>query len=161
MKRIILFLIAALMYSMNAFTQTTSQLSSDNRGIDIVSGYIGLDDPKHHGYLFLVKDQYNHEYFGTYNSPITVEENVVRKDVVVYKNTLTQNDLANHNYEEIANDTNRVIVKRYVTKVTCKWIGKDYSSAQDEMKAFYYYAKGYLNAMYGINIYYILDFCKE
>lgn len=161
MKRILLFLIAALMYSMNAFTQTTCQLPSENRGIDICSCYVGLNDPKYHGYLFIVKDLYNHETFGGYNSPITVEETVVRKDVVVYKNTLTQNDLDNHNYKEIANDTNRVIVERYVTMVTCKWIDKDYSSAQEELKAFYYYAKGYLNAMYGINIDYILDFCEK
>lgn len=161
MKRILLFLIAALMYSMNAFTQTTSQLSSDNRGIDIVSCYIGLDDPKHHGYLFLVKDQYNHECFGTYNSPITVEEKVVCKEVKINKHTLTENDLANHNYKEIENDTIHVMVKRYITMVTCKWIGRDYSSANDELKAFYYYAKGYLNAQYGVNIYYVLDFNEK
>lgn len=161
MKRILLFLIAALMYSMNAFTQTTCQLSSENRGIDICSCYIGLNDPKDHGYLVIVKDLYNHEMFRDYNSPIKVEEKVVRKDVVVNKNTLTQNDIDNHNYKEIANDSNRVIVERYVTKVTCEWIGKDYSSAQEELKAFFYYAKGYLNAMEGVNIDYILDFCKE
>lgn len=166
MKRILLFLIAALMYSMNAFTQTTfiddTQVKSSISFS--ISCYMGFEN-YHDAYMSNFMDavgHFNTDVLHSLEYPIWCSGYPETRRIKIYRSQLTQEERLYNHYEAIPGDYNYVIAYRVVVEVKCKHI--DFPpgvTAENILDTFCDYSIGYMKNSCSAELFKVLKIYED
>lgn len=137
----------------NAQQSDTHSNSSYLSGTELSYTFMTYKDINDYDNLLFAVNMYNNSVLNDSHAiRIFCGEGKNQERIKIARDYLTAQEMRNHDYEEIPNDSSCVYAFRYVTSVSCAVNDDSPVSSYEGIIDFVCYVVGYINPMYASNI---------